>query len=201
MAKKKAAAPKKKKAAGPQTVYQIEVTLENSKPPIWRRLLVPADLPLGELHEVLQIAMGWTDSHLHQFIIKDKYYGLIDPVFGVDDLDTIDEDRVRLSKVVTGEKFKFRYEYDFGDSWMHSILVEKILPADPNVSYPVCVAGKRCGPPEDCGGVWGFDDFVKAMADPAHPEHENLREWYGEDDFDPEAFDIDEINRELGTLR
>ena len=183
---------KKKAAAGPNTVYQIKVTLDDSKPPIWRRLLVPPNLTLGDLHYILQIAMGWTDSHLHQFFVGEKTYSIPHP-----DMDwTLDEDKVTLARVITGEKSKFRYEYDFGDSWSHTILVEKILPAEPGKHYPVCLKGKGNCPPEDCGGVGGFADFVKAMADPAHPEHENLKDWYG-DDFDPDAFDLDEVNRML----
>jgi hypothetical protein len=190
MARKKAAP--RKKAPRPSVVYQIKVTLEGSRPPIWRRLLVPADLTLGDLHYILQIAMGWTDSHLHQFRVGEKNYGVPHP-----DTDwTLDEERVKLSKIVTGEKFKFHYEYDFGDSWSHLILVEKVLPAEPGKPAPICVTGKRHCPPEDCGGVWGFADFVEAMADPKHPEHDNLKEWYGED-FDPVAFDLDEVNRML----
>jgi Plasmid pRiA4b ORF-3-like protein len=185
MAKKKSA-----KAGGP--VYQMKVTLEGSKPPIWRRLLVPTNLNLGDLHYIIQIAMGWTDSHLHQFFVGDKTYGVPHP-----DMDwVLDEDRVQLARIVPGEKFKFRYEYDFGDSWSHLILIEKLLPAEPGKSYPICVKGKGCCPPEDCGGVWGFAEFVEVMADPEHPEHEELKEWYG-GDFDPEAFDIDEVNRML----
>jgi Plasmid pRiA4b ORF-3-like protein len=182
----------KKSAANSGTIYQIKVTLEGSKPPIWRRLLVPANLNLGDLHQILQVAMGWTDSHLHQFQVGEKSYGVPDP-----NMDwTLDEDRVKLAQIVKGEKSRFRYEYDFGDSWSHAILVEKILPAEPGKPYPICVKGKGCCPPEDCGGIWGFYEFVEAMANPKHAEHKNLKEWYG-DDFDPEAFDIDDVNRIL----
>jgi hypothetical protein len=181
----------KKKSTASATVYQIKVTLEGSKPTIWRRLLVPANLTLGDLHYIIQIAMGWTDSHLHQFHIGGKYYGVPHP-----DMDLVNEERVKLAQIIPGEKFKFRYEYDFGDSWMHAILVEKVLDAEPGKPYPICVKGKMHGPPEDCGGVWGYADFVDAMADPKHPEHKNMKEWYGEA-FDPEAFDIDEVNRML----
>jgi Plasmid pRiA4b ORF-3-like protein len=185
----------RKKSAASAIIYQIKVTLENSKPPIWRRLLVPANLTLGDLHYIIQIAMGWTDSHLHQFIIGEKYYGV--PHVEMDmGLEMIDEEKVKLAKVITGEKFKFRYEYDFGDSWTHLILVEKVLDAEPGKPYPICVTGKRHCPPEDCGGVWGYADFVEAMANPKHPEHKNMKEWYGED-FDAEAFDLDEVNQML----
>ena len=185
-------AKKKKKASGFDTVYQIKITLEGSKPPIWRRLLVPPNLTLSDLHYILQIAMGWTDSHLHEFHVGEKVYGVPHP-----DMDwTLDEDRVKLSQIVTGEKCKFRYEYDMGDSWSHLILVEKFLPAVPDAPYPICLKGKSHCPPEDCGGIWGFADFVKAMADPAHPDHDELRDWYG-GDFDPDDFDLDEVNRML----
>jgi hypothetical protein len=191
MARKKAAAGKK--ASGSSTIYQLKVTLEGSKPPIWRRLLVPANLTLGDLHYILQIAMGWTDSHLHQFLLGTVSYGVPHP-----EMDwVLNEDRVKLAQIIPGEKFKFRYEYDFGDSWSHLILVEKVIPAEPGQPYPICVTGKRHGPPEDCGGVWGYADFLKAMADPSHPEHDILKEWYGVEPFEPELFDIDEVNRML----
>ena len=181
-----------KKAAGSSLIYQIKVSLRGSKPPIWRRLMVPADLTLGDLHAILQVAMGWTDSHLHQFLVGSETYGVPHP-----DMDwTLDEDRVRLSKLIPGEKFKFRYEYDFGDSWEHVVLVEKVLPAEPGPTYPTCLTGKGNCPPEDCGGLSGFGDFLAAMADPDHPEHEHLKEWSG-GDYDPEEFDLAEVNRIL----
>jgi hypothetical protein len=183
---------KKKAAVGPGTIYQIKVTLDGSSPPIWRRLLVPSKVTLGDLHYIIQIAMGWTDSHLHQFLVGEKTYGVPHP-----DMDwTLDEDRVKLAQVAPGEKSKFHYEYDFGDSWSHTILVEKTLPPEPGKPYPICIKGKGNCPPEDCGGIWGYADFVDAMADPNHPEHEDLKEWYG-GDFDPDAFDLDEVNRSL----
>ncbi len=180
-----------KKAAGSGLIYQLKVTLRGSKPSIWRRLLVPADLTLGDLHAILQVAMGWTDSHLHEFQVGDERYGEPAP-----EMEVVDEDRVRLSKVIPGEKFKFRYEYDFGDSWEHVVLVEKVLPAELGRSYPTCLKGKGNCPPEDCGGIWGFADFLAAMADPNHPEHEPLKEWSG-GDYDPEEFDLAEVNRIL----
>ena len=171
------------------SVYQLKVTLKHSKPPIWRRLQVTADTTLYELHIVLQVAMGWTDSHLHQFIAHGQYYS--DPLF---ELDVIDESRARLSQLVTGIKDKFIYEYDFGDSWEHEILVEKVLTPEAKTHYPRCVKGKRACPPEDCGGVWGYEDFLEAIQDHDHPVHEDLLEWIG-GEFDPEAFDVDEVNQ------
>jgi len=179
------------------TVYQLKVTLKGSKPPIWRRIQVPGDVTLYKLHKVLQVAMGWTDSHLHQFIAHGRYYGEPDPDFA--DMDVVNERRVKLSQVADREKAKFIYEYDFGDDWLHEILVEKILPPEAGASYPACLAGKRSAPPEDCGGIWGYEEFLGAIGDPKHPEHEEMLEWVG-GEFDPEAFDLAAVNRELRQL-
>ncbi|MEW6578328.1 MAG: plasmid pRiA4b ORF-3 family protein [Chloroflexota bacterium] len=179
-------------------IYQLKVTLNDSKPPIWRQLLVPGDITLAHLHHLIQAAFGWYDCHLHQFIVREQYYS--QPSFKLDEYMARvgDERRIRLDRLVSGEKFKFRYEYDFGDSWLHDILIEKILPPDPQMKLPVCIKGKRACPPEDVGGVWGYDSFLEAIKNPDHPEHAMYREWIG-DDFDPEEFDLDAINRELGA--
>lgn len=180
------------------SVYQLKVTLKDSKPPIWRRIQVPSDITLYKLHRVLQVVMGWTDSHLHQFIIGGRYYGEPDPDFG--DVEVVSERRAKLCQVAGSEKEKLVYEYDFGDDWLHQVVVEKILPPEVGRSYPVCLAGKRSAPPEDCGGIWGYQDFLAAIGDPKHPEHEEMLEWVG-GDFDPEAFDLDEVNQGLRELR
>jgi hypothetical protein len=180
-------------------IYQIKVTLDESKPPIWRRILVRSDITLGELHDILQAVMGWVDYHLHQFIVERTYYGVPDPDYeGF--LEMHDESHVKLNQIVTGEKFKFRYEYDFGDSWLHNLLVEKVLPPEPGQQVPVCIKGKRACPPEDVGGIWGYYMFLEAIQDPDHPEHEGYLEWVG-GEFDPEAFDLDEANEALRGLR
>jgi hypothetical protein len=178
-------------------IYQLKVTLKDSKPSIWRRVLVPGDISLSKLHQILQIAMGWEDSHLHQFIVGGAYYGEPDPDFR-DEMKS--ERRVKLNQVAPHEKDRFTYEYDFGDSWEHQIVVEKILSPEPGARYPVCVAGKRACPPEDCGGVWGYESLLEAIADPNNPEHEEMLEWVGED-FDPEAFDPEQINEGLKRIR
>jgi hypothetical protein len=175
------------------TVYQLKVTLIDSKPPIWRRVQVPSDISMAQLHAILQIVMGWTDSHLHQFVVGGQNIGIPDPDFG---MEVRNERTVKLSQCVRGEKSKFMYEYDFGDSWQHQILIEKILTAEPGARYPICLAGKRACPPEDCGGVWGYDTLLETIRDPNNPEHDDMIEWLG-GDFDPEAFDLEEINREL----
>ncbi len=173
------------------------MTLAGSKPPIWRRVLVPADISMAKLHQILQIVMGWTNSHLHQFDVGGTLIGVPDPDFG---MPVRNERTVKLSQCVRGEKSKFTYAYDFGDSWEHAILVEKVLTAEPGARYPVCVAGKRACPPEDCGGVWGYADLLVAIRDTTHSEHDELLEWIG-GHFDPEAFDLAAINQKLKPLQ
>jgi hypothetical protein len=176
-------------------VYQLKVTIQGIRPPIWRRLQVRGSATLPKLHDAIQIAMGWTDSHLHMFNVGGVSYGLPDP--GLDDVRS--EQRVKLGQIVSGAKDRFTYEYDFGDSWEHEILVEKVLPPDPGVHYPICLAGKRACPPEDVGGVWGYADFLDAIAHPEHAEHEEMLEWVG-GAFDPEAFDLQAVNGALKRL-
>jgi len=183
-----------------KTVYQIKVTLMGSKPPVWRRFLVADTTTLNRLHDILQIVMGWTNSHLHMFTINGQIYGdPEDDEYG--DLGTKNEARFKLNQVAGREGSKFRYEYDFGDSWEHELILEKILPADPSTGsgrmrYPLCVVGKRACPPEDVGGVWGYKRFLEAMADPENPEHDEYVQWIG-GEFDPEHFDLDEVNDRL----
>lgn len=177
-------------------IYQLKVTLKNVRPPIWRRIQVPTEITLARLHRILQNALGWTDSHLHQFIVGRTYIGLPDPdAFH----PVIDERKVRLSEIAQ-PKSRFQYEYDFGDGWTHDVLVEKTLPAESGVAYPRCIDGKRACPPEDCGGVWGYADFLDALADPKHEQHEDMKEWIG-GDFDPEAFDLATTNALLRGSR
>ena len=178
-------------------VYQLKVTLKDSKPPIWRRIQVTSNISLAKLHQILQTVMGWTDSHLHQFVAGQTYYGTPAPEF---DFEVKDERRVKLSQVAPDVKKKIVYEYDFGDSWEHEIVVEKVLEPEPRVHYPICLAGKRACPPEDCGGVWGYETFLEAIRDPRHPEHEEMLEWIG-GSFDPEEFDLEAINQDLQSMR
>jgi hypothetical protein len=183
-----------RKAAAPKRIYQLKITLKDSKPPIWRRVEVSDDSTLATLHAIIQAAMGWTDSHLHMFSIGRTSYGVPDPDY--DDEDVRDERRVKLNQLLTEPKQKLSYEYDFGDSWTHVVLLEQVREPEPGVAYPRCTAGKRACPPEDCGGVWGYADFLTAITDPEHPEHDELREWAG-GEFDPEGFDLAEIDAAL----
>jgi len=183
-------------------IYQIKITLRDSKPPIWRRLLISSETTLDKLHRIIQVAMGWYDSHLHMFDIHSQQYSAplpYDPGH-LAELRMKSTNRVRLSKLITGEGDRFIYEYDFGDSWEHQIVVEKILPPDPKQKLPICITGKRACPPEDVGGVWGYESFLEAIKDSTHPEHEEYLEWVG-DDFDPDAFDLDEVNANLKMIR
>ena len=168
-------APRKKA----QTVYQLKITLRDIRPPIWRRVQVRGDATLGHLHWVIQFVMGWTNSHLHSFSIQGVEYSMLMPDLGLDDLDMQDEQPVKLSQVITGEKFKFFYTYDFGDSWEHEVLVEKVLTAKADTDYPTCIKAKRACPPEDCGGSWGYQEFLETIQDANHSEHESMLEWVG----------------------
>jgi hypothetical protein len=176
-------------------IYQLKVTLMEVRPPVWRRLQVPSSATLKKLHQILQIALGWTDSHLHEFVVGDQTYGTPHSEYPN---KTRNEARVRLNEVLVKEKDSMVYEYDFGDGWEHKIVLEKILPNSPGLPFPACVAGARACPPEDCGGVSGYGEFLEAIADPFHPEHEDITQWIG-GEFDPEYFDKDEVNEELAA--
>ena len=190
-----------KKIEIPQEIYQIKVTLLGTRPPIWRRLLVPAGLTLEQLHDVLQAAMGWEDCHLHDFRIGLKRFGKPDPNDRLLGLPATGNERtVRLFTVLGKVGAKAVYTYDLGDSWEHAIVVEKVLPLEPGVPYPICVGGKLQGPPEDCGGIPGYYNLLEAIRDPAHDEHEEMLDWIG-GDFDPEAFSVDDVNQRLTLLQ
>jgi hypothetical protein len=181
----------------PTLIYQIKVTLKNIHPPIWRRIQVSDNTTLLKLHDILQTVMGWYDAHLHMFKIQGSNFGNpADDEYG--DLGTINEARYKLNQVIHWEGQRFHYEYDFGDSWEHVLLVEKILPPEEGRRYPLCLKGKRACPPEDVGGVWGYEYFLEAIRDPNHKEHESYLDWIG-GEFDPEAFDLDGINSSLGN--
>lgn len=196
---------KKVQSADPQPVniYQLKIVLRDTKPPVWRKLHVPGDITLGLLHSIIQVAMGWTNSHLHQFVTKNQRYS--DPSFGLNndfgDRPVLDERKTALMQVVSKEKDSFVYEYDFGDSWEHRITVEKIMAPDPTVGTAIkCIGGKCACPPEDCGGPWGYANLLEIIKDPKHKEYDSMMEWLG-DEFDPEAFDKEEVNVYLRKLK
>jgi hypothetical protein len=181
-------------ASGDQ-IAQIKVTLLDTDPPVWRRLIVPATIRLDRLDRVIQAGMGWTNSHLHMFVHHTGRYGIPDP-----ELPLHDERKITLSDLARREGDSFGYEYDFGDGWEHDILLEKLIAAEPDGRYPACVAGDRACPPEDCGGTPGYQELVEILADPGRGEHEDMLRWLGIDnghEFDPARFDVDEANRRL----
>lgn len=174
-------------------IFQVKIELQGFKPKIWRRLLINSDLLLSDFHSVIQSAMGWTNSHLHQFIKNKTYYSVrMKDDEWWDDMNNVDYKKMKVSDLLKYEKDKIVYEYDFGDSWHHNIILEKILPPDAKMKLPICLAGKMNCPPEDCGGVWGYADMLEIIKDPSHEEYEDYIEWLGED-FDPEYFDKDDV--------
>jgi len=175
-------------------VLQIKISLKGIKPQIWRRVLVPTDFSLHQLHLVIQAAMGWENYHLYNFEINGQEFGLPDEE---DLFEMIDSRNVKLDSLfLKGIVSNISYIYDFGDNWEHNIKIEKVIPEDPNEFYPKCIAGKRACPPEDCGGVYGYYNLLEILSDPSNEEYEETKEWVGED-FDPEKFDIEEINSML----
>lgn len=199
-------APKAAKAATKPAgqAVELEISLRYIQPRIWRRFVVPMGIKLHKLHAVIQMVMGWTDSHLHCFRADDYEYTQPDP----DDpgwaetmSDTIirDERRHTLGDLVNTKGDKFTYTYDFGDDWDHEIKVKSITPSPEPLKFAFCVLGERACPPEDCGSVPGYEELCEALPDPKHPEHEHWKQWIG--DYDPAAFDLDGINRALARIR
>jgi hypothetical protein len=179
-----------------KNIFVFRVVLENSKPRIWRNLRVPGHFTLADLHRALQIAFGWTNSHLHSFTIGAADYVMdseVDQDFFVN--EGLSEDDYCLDDLDLDEKQIFSYLYDFGDSWQHTITVSKVLPFQEDLASPLCLGGKNAGPPEDCGGVWGYANMLEILRDPKHQEYEETLEWAG--DVDPQAFDLEEVNRHL----
>lgn len=173
-------------------IYQIRISLLGSKPMIWRRVLVSSDILLVDFHKIIQTVMGWTNSHLHQFVTGRDFYAPEE--FEIE--ETKDSRKVKLNSILSEENEKVKYEYDFGDGWLHDILLEKILPFDKTAQLPICTGGKGNCPPEDCGGIWGYKDLLTIISNPKHKEYEETTEWLG-GNFDPDFFDIKEINEML----
>ena len=207
------------------SVYQLKVSIAGARPPIWRRVLVRADSTLAALHLVIQALMGWYDDHLHEFeaplpgetsqlkrsarrdyrLFRSNFDPSGQPLDWIMDDGQEDEATAILAEVAPAEKTRFSYIYDMGDYWEHDILVEKIIPAAPDGVYPTCLTGKRNGPIEDCGGLWGYEEMLEILADPAHQEHRQRKAWleevYGVTAWDGAAFDLEAINNRLETRR
>jgi hypothetical protein len=186
--------PAKRRPARTDRLFQFKITLLDIKPAIWRRIQVP-DCTLLDLHHYIQAASGWENYHLHQFEIDGVRYSPPAP-YG-DDLDFEDETDVLLSKLLpkTAKRTRWIYEYDFGDGWRHEVVFEGTPPADPKAKPPRCLEGERACPPEDCGGPWGYGDYLAALANPRHDQHEEMLEWRGP--FDSEAFDAKQATKEM----
>jgi len=185
---------------GPTALLQLRIELEHSQPLIWRTVLLPDNITLVKLHTVIQAAMGWWGGHLHEFIIDHRHYGQVfddDPMLDLGP-ELIDERRKKLLKLL-GRKRQFEYLYDFGDSWWHRIRLEGLLPLTSPRPHAMCIAGEMACPPEDVGGLGGYFEFLEAVINPHHEEHESMIEWCG-GRFDPVACSISEINERLKQM-
>jgi len=194
---------KQAKTASIAPTYHLDVVLDGVEPPIWRRLQVPGNANLGWLHAVIQVAFGWTNSHLHQF--RHGEQTISDPGFELNEFEdsppVLDERKVTLMQVAPRKGDEISYEYDFGDSWEHGVVIVKILDPDPAAAkVALCLDGARACPPEDCGGVGGYGDLLEIIANPRHEERESMLEWLG-GPFDAEAFDLDKANTFLRKLK
>lgn len=181
-------------------IYQIQISLLESKPKIWRRVLIQSDMLLSDLHKVIQTSMGWTNSHLHQFIKNETRYSERMPNdFSWEELGNVDYQKMKVSDLLIKEEERILYEYDFGDGWNHDIILEKILPGEENeLGKPICLAGRMNCPPEDCGGIRGYSDMLKILKNHVHEEYESFIEWLG-GKFDPEHFNLNKVNKLLKT--
>ncbi|GAA3308651.1 plasmid pRiA4b ORF-3 family protein [Streptomyces cinereospinus] len=196
MANSRSAKPGSRTAPG-RTVHQIKITVRDSRPPIWRRLEVPSGITLRELHDVIQAAFGWEDYHLWAFQSERDRYGTADRDLGI---RSAASRQLRQVAARTGDRL--RSTYDFGDDGRHDILIEDITEPEPDTAYPRCLTGRRACPPEDCGGIWGYDYLIEILSDPHHEEHEDRLEGLGldsADQSDPAAFDPAEVNAALSA--
>ena len=176
-------------------LYELKVEIQRIDPPIWRLIQVPPRTSLKRLHKILQIAMGWTNSHLHMFKVDGHEYGEPNPEY---DFEVLDESKLTLEKIFAGGTKSFQYEYDMGDSWMHEITLQREIESED--TKPGCTAGARACPPEDCGSVPGYYNLLVVLSDPDHEEHESMLEWVG-GKYDPNAFDATAVDRALKRLR
>jgi hypothetical protein len=180
----------------PRAAYQFKITLREVDPPVWRRVVVPSDIRLGKLHLVLQELMGWTNSHLHEYVIEGDHYGYKD----ADSPEVKSESKVILEDLLPEEGCEFTYLYDFGDGWEHDVVLEKITPWPMEQKGCVCLEGARACPPEDVGGMGGYEEFVKTMKGPDSEERKENVRWLGHE-FDPEAFSTNQVNRVLAKKK
>ena len=187
----------------PRSIYQLRIALKWAKPQIWRRFLIDPTMTLADLHDVVQVVMGWEDCHLHVFVKQKRRFSVPSPW---DDEWTppgmprdLDAGEFRIGQLLTRAKDWIDYTYDFGDNWKHRITLQKILPRNPRQRLPACISGKRRCPPEDSGGVGGYYHMLSALQDPKDRDHAHISEWMGED-FDPDEFSVDAVNRRLRRM-
>ena len=180
-------------------IYQLKISIRGAKPPIWRRVLVTSDSTFYDLHNIIQSIFNWEDYHLYQFYGSRRYTDIQSVEKGMG-YGEVDATQYQISQELKQEKDKIRYTYDFGDDWEHDIVLEKILEFDDSINYPICTAGRRNGPLEDCGGMWGYNDILYAIETKNFDEFEHLLDDEGNfyyKGFDPSYFDKDEINKRL----
>ena len=182
-----------------EPVARVRITLQNIAPAVWRRVDLPLSTTLMALHDVIQVAMGWTDSHLFEFVVGDRVYGEPDPDDAMYERKVCQAKSIRLKQLLDRGVERFLYVYDFGDNWRHDIVVEEVFEGQPDIDYPAFVDGARRGPPEDVGGGSGFMDFLEAALDPSHEEHARMIEWCGKR-FDPQEIDAPRIRMILGMF-
>ena len=179
---------------------QLRIELRHVKPAVWRCLLVPERVTLAKLHGIVQAAMGWGYGHLHEFEIARQRYGTPDDDWP-DSAPVIDERRVRLQSLIEAGTKRFTYIYDFGDYWEHRIVVEDLVIPRPGATQSVlCLAGENACPPEDVGGSAGYAEFLEALNDPDHEEHNRMITWIG-GSFDPSAFNLGDTNQILKSIK
>jgi len=179
-------------------IYQLKITLLNIEPKIYRIVQVPATITLRNLHKVIQKSMRWQNYHLYQFVKGDAVFAPQSTEFSLSRGQS--DKSVPLCDLLPKVRHELIYEYDFGDGWLHEVLLQKILPAEEGVRYPVCTDGKFAAPPEDSGDSPGYCDLLEALADPQHEGHEDAKDWLGED-YDPEFFDLEQVNRQLRRIK
>lgn len=189
------------KSSDESQVYRIKITLLDSEPLIWRRFLFEPNETLFKLHQTIQIIMGWKNSHMHLYRKNNVYYGKPDKESEADfGFETLDEKKFKVFQVLDKLKAKLIYEYDMGDSWDHVLVLEKILPRESKLKYPICLEGAMACPPEDCGGIPGYYNLLEIIENPDHEEHEEMMEWLG-GKFDPNGFNLIAINKNLGRIK
>lgn len=184
-----------KKPGASAQAYQLYIELEDVRPTVWRRFLVPVTVELPSVHTTVLFGMGWQGGHIHEFLFGHDSYGRKDPPFEPDFEEVMDEAGVTLSEALGGRK-TFIYVYDYGDNWRHKVKIEKVVALDTPIDRGVCIGGENACPPEDVGGAPGYEEFLEALRDPSHSEHDHLKAWIG-GAFDPTAFDVEAVNVRL----